>query len=57
MKVDAIGKKEKQGKEFSFANRNREPFEWTNEVPIHDLSFQGLMELEAQFPDLPSELP
>ena len=35
-KVDKIGKKEKQGKEFRFQNRNKEPFDWTDEVPEDD---------------------
>ena len=32
-KVNNIGKKENQGKEFRFLNRNKETFDWTDEVP------------------------
>ena len=35
-KVNKIGKKENQGKEFRFLNRNKEPFDWTDEVPDDD---------------------
>ena len=31
--VDTIGAWEKQGGEFRFVNRNKEPFGWTDEVP------------------------
>ena len=35
-KVDKIGKKENQGKEFRFLNQNKEPFDWTDEIPDDD---------------------
>ena len=42
-----------------FANRNRKDFDWSDEVPIDDQRFQGLLVLEpvAQYPDVPAELP
>ncbi|KAL7537435.1 hypothetical protein ACHAXR_007825 [Thalassiosira sp. AJA248-18] len=39
-RVDAIGKREKQGREFRFLNRNKEPFSWTDEVADDDEDFQ-----------------
>ena len=56
-KVDEIGKKENQGKEFRFLNQNKESFEWTDEVPDDDGEFQGLPGEETPFPDISSELP
>ena len=56
-KVNKIGKKENQGNEFRFLNRNKEPFDWTDEVPDNDGEFQGLLGEEAPFPDISSELP
>ena len=56
-KVDNIGKKESQGKEFRFLNRNREPFDWTDEIHDDDEEFQGLLGEEAPFSDISSELP
>ena len=38
-KVNKIGKKENQGKSFQFLNRNKEPFDWTDEVPDDDGEF------------------
>ena len=55
-KVDNIGKKESQGKEFRFLNQNREPFDWTDEIPDNGGEFQGLLEEEAPFPDISSKL-
>ena len=55
-KVDKIGKKENQGKEFRFLNRNKGPFDWTDEIPDNDGEFQGLLGEEAHFPDISSEL-
>ena len=49
-RVNNIGKKENQGKEFRFLNRNKEPFDWTDEVPDDDGEFQGLLGEEAPFP-------
>jgi hypothetical protein len=40
--VNAIGAREKQGREFRFLNRRKEPYEWTDEVPEDDPKFQGL---------------
>ena len=56
-KVDKIGKKENQGKDFRFLNRNKEPFDWTDEIPDDDQEFQGLLGEEAPFPDISSDLP
>ena len=56
-KVNKIGKKENQGKEFRFLNRNKEPFDWTDEKPDDDGKFQGFLGEEAPFPDISSELP
>ena len=50
-------KKENQGKEFWFLNRNKEPFDWTDEVPDDDGEFQGLLGEEAPFPDISSKPP
>ena len=56
-KVNRIGKRESQGKEFSFANRQKVPFEWSDDVPIDDPSFQGLLEPDTPYPDIPAKLP
>ena len=56
-KVNTIGKKENQGKKFRFLNRNKEPFDWKDEIPDDDGEFQGLLGEEASFPDISSELP
>ena len=56
-KVNKIGKKENQGKEFRFLNRNKEPFDWTDEVPDDNREFQGLLGGKAPFPDISSKLP
>ena len=56
-KVNKIGKKENQGKEFRFLNWNKEPFDWTDEIPDDDREFQGLLGEEATFPDISSKLP
>ena len=42
-KVSKIDKKENQGKQFLFLNRNKEPFEWMDEVPNNDGEFQGIL--------------
>ena len=57
IKVNKIGKKDNQGKEFWFLNRNKEPFEWTDEVPDDNIQFQGILGEEAPFLDINSELP
>ena len=56
-KVNNISKKDNQGKEFRFLNQNKEPFDWTDEVPDNDGEFQGLLGEEATFSDISSELP
>jgi hypothetical protein len=40
-RVNAIGAREKQGRDFRFLNCRKEPFEWTDEVPGDDPEFQG----------------
>jgi hypothetical protein len=58
--IDAIGLHEKQGQEFCFVNRNKEPYEWTDKIPEDDPNFQGLLEEEegvAVHPDITAELP
>jgi hypothetical protein len=42
-KVNKIGKSERQGREFCFLNRSKEPFSWTDSVPEDDPEFQGLL--------------
>ena len=56
-KVNKIGKKENQGKEFWFLKRNKEPFDWTDDITDDNGEFQGLLGEEAPFPDISSELP
>jgi hypothetical protein len=56
-RVNAIGTREKQGQEFLFLNRRKEPYEWTDEVPEDDPKFQGLLKETAQYPDTPAKLP
>ncbi len=58
-RVNAIGQREKQGREFRFLNRRKEPYEWTDSVPEDDPEFQGLLENEeeAVYPDISAELP
>ena len=57
-KVNAIMKKQNQGREFWFTNRCNEPFVWTDEVQEDDKEFQGLLEQEeAPYPDISAELP
>ena len=56
-KVNKIGKNENQGKEFQFLNRNKEPFDWTDEAPDDYRKFQGLLGEESLFPDISSKLP
>ena len=43
-KVNAIGKKQNQGREFRFTNWHNEPFSWTDEFQEDDKEFQGLLE-------------
>jgi hypothetical protein len=56
-RVNTIGAREKQGRDFLFLNCRREPFEWTDEVPEDDPEFQGLLEEPAAYPDLSAEFP
>ena len=56
-KVNKIGKKENQGIEFRFPKRNKEMFDWTDEVPDNDREFQGFLGEESPFPYVSSELP
>jgi hypothetical protein len=59
-RVNAIGKREKQGHTFRFLNRDGEPYEWTDKVPEDDPEFQGLLdetEDTAVYPDISAELP
>ena len=55
-RVNEIGLREKQGREFVFADRIRSAFPWNDEVAVDDDEFQGLLE-EAPFPDVPADLP
>jgi hypothetical protein len=56
-KVNDIGKREKQGRELRFTDRNREAFDWTDVVEEEDDTFQGLLDNDAPFPDVPAEMP
>jgi hypothetical protein len=56
-KVNRIGLREKQRREFYFLNRSKEPYEWTNMVPKDDPEFQGLLEEELLFPEMSAKLP
>ncbi len=59
-RIGAIVLQEKQGWEFRFMNRNKEPYECTDEIPEDDPNFQGLLEEEeevAVHPDITAELP
>ncbi len=57
--MNAIGQREGQGRTFRFLNQQKEPYEWTDEVPEDDTEFQGLLENEeeAVYPDVSAELP
>jgi hypothetical protein len=60
-RVNAIGEREQQGRNFCFLNRNKEAFDWTDVVPVDDPAFQGLLEEEEEgaaiYPDITAELP
>jgi hypothetical protein len=57
-RVDTIGVREAQGREFRFLNRNKDAFTWTDKVPADNPAFQGLLkEEEAVYPDITAELP
>jgi hypothetical protein len=55
--VKQIGLREKQGQTIQFLNRSKEPYEWMDTVPEDNLEFQVLLEEEAPFPDVSTELP
>jgi hypothetical protein len=56
-RVNQIGEKEGQGQAFKFHNTKNDPFAWTDEVPKDNPQFQGLLDDEAPFPDVYTELP
>ncbi len=59
-RVNKIGEREGQGRTFCFLNRQKQAYEWTDEVPEDDDDFQGLLEDEvegAPYPDISAELP
>ena len=56
--VNQIGAQEKQGQDFCFNNRSKQPYKWTDVVPEDDPEFQGLLEdKEAISLDINAELP
>ncbi len=55
--LNQIGLREKQGQNFWFLNRSKEPYKWTDTVPEGDPEFQGSLEEEAPFPDVGAKLP
>ena len=57
--VNKIGEREGQGRTFHFLNRQKQAYEWTDEVPKDNDNFQGLLEDEvdaAPYPDTSAEL-
>ena len=57
-KVNDIGKKQNQGREFIFTGWRNEPFSWADEVQEDNKEFQGLLEQQkAPYPDISAELP
>jgi hypothetical protein len=56
-RVNTIGQRKQQGRDFRFLNRRKEPYEWTDTVPEDDPDFQGLLEEPAPYSDLSSDLP
>ena len=59
-RVNKIGEREGQGRTFRFLNRQKQAYEWTDEVPKDGDDFQGLLEDEvkdAPYPDISAELP
>ena len=56
-RVNEIGLKEKQNRDLVFADRTKQTFDWSDEVPIDDPGFQGLLEQDSPFPDIPAKLP
>ncbi len=59
-RINKIREREGQGRTFRFLNRQKQAYEWTDEVPEDDDDFQGLLEDEveaAPYPDIRAELP
>ena len=53
--VNKIGEREGQGRTFRFLNRQKQAYEWTDEVPEEDDDFQVLLEdgvEAAPYPDI-----
>jgi hypothetical protein len=44
--------KEKQGQDFRFLHRSKEPYKCTDTVPEDVSELQGVLEKEAPFPDV-----
>ena len=58
--VNAIGKREGQGRAFRFLNRHGEPYKWTDKVTEDDPEFQGLLDKTGDtvvYPNTSAELP
>ena len=45
--VNKIGEREGQGRTFRFLNRQKQAYEWTDEVPKDDDDFRGQLEDEV----------
>jgi hypothetical protein len=56
-RVNTVGLAQGQGRVLAFANRNKESFDWADEVPEDDSEFQGLLDSAAPFPDISAEIP
>jgi hypothetical protein len=59
-RINKIGEQEGQGRTFCFLNRQKQAYEWTDEVPEDDDNFQGLLEDKveaAPYHDIRAELP
>jgi hypothetical protein len=57
--IDTIGICKAQGQNIIFLNRNKDPFDWMDEVPADDPAFQGLLEEEEDavvYPNITTEL-
>ena len=58
--LNKIGEREGQGRTFRFLTRQKQAYEWTDEVPEDNDGFQGLLEDKveaAPYPDIRAELP
>jgi hypothetical protein len=55
--VNQLGLREKQGQNFWFLNRSKEPYKWTDTVLEDNPEFQGLLEEEVPFPNVSAKLP